>query len=170
MQVFPFIAQMLFPILVDSLSKFAHEARQSTKRRLARAKQARNVHQGELVPSYWLFPAAFSHPLTRTFGNCPFNPCPGRKIMSREAFAPSSGVKSAISPPPSSVFIHWTKPMMSVCRVVVRRRGKGTYAWAECHESKSFLFEIESVLDGQGVHGCFGNFVGWGGQVMNTAS
>ena len=42
----------------------------------------------------------------------------------------------------------------------------GTYAWAECHEGEAFFFEVEGVVDGQGVHGCFGDFVGWGGEVM----
>lgn len=42
----------------------------------------------------------------------------------------------------------------------------GTYAWAECHESVTFFFEVERVLDGQSVHGCFGDLVSRSGEVM----
>ena len=50
--------------------------------------------------------------------------------------------------------------MMLVCCVAVET-GKA-YAWTECHEGKPFLFKIEGVLDGQGVHSYFGDLVGWG--------
>lgn len=52
---------------------------------------------------------------------------------------------------------------------MVERCGKGTYAGAERHECEPFLFVIKSVLYCQGVHGCFGDLVGWGREVVELA-
>ena len=46
----------------------------------------------------------------------------------------------------------------------------GTYSWAKCYECKTFFFEVERVLDRQGVHGRLGNLVGRGGEVVGRAS
>ena len=157
-----------------SLKPTRAQKRQSTN---ARKAVPSTPYHGSIDPSYWLFPFAFSHPSIRIFGNRPFSSCPGLKIISSEALAPWSGVKSAISPPPRSVFNHLC-PKLSVTNLLAcygeegkghRRMETGTYARTECHEREALFFVVERVLHCQGVHGCFRDLVGGRGKVVRSA-
>ena len=44
-----------------------------------------------------------------------------------------------------------------------------TYARTERHECEALLLVVERVLHRQGVHGCFGDLVGWRWEVVCCA-